>query len=211
MPQPEISGAVAATTMFVEVLVVGIGSLAAMATFLAAVAGPENVTRLGPVAGSSVVAGLALAFSYALGILVDRGADALLASKRRRIRARYFDSDADYDRARRFISTRPEIVARADYARSRMRICRGWIINSIFLFGSLVFLVGRFSFETHSTLIVVSAVTGGVLAFGFYIGWRNITMTSYAKLAQQAQVGSACVPSQPNAESAAESSATSVA
>ncbi|MFB7058714.1 hypothetical protein ACFCXT_37025 [Streptomyces vinaceus] len=182
-----------------------------MATFLAAVAGPENLARLGPVAGSSVVAGLALAFSYALGILVDRGADVLLASKRRVIRAQYFDSNADYDRARQFISTRPELVARADYARSRMRICRGWTLNSILLFGALAFLLGRCHFEARSVLIVVSVATGGILGFGFYVAWRNITVTSYAKLAHQAQVGSAIAPSQLNTESAAEGSATPAA
>lgn len=198
--QPEISGAVAATTMFVEVLVVGIGSLAALVTFLAAIAGPDNASQISPIMGSSITAGLALAFSYALGILVDRGADGLLAKRRRSIRSVYFTSNSSYSAARQHVSGRPDLAARADYARSRMRICRGWILNSPALFGAAIFLIVRFELKNPTTLIACSAAVGALLTFGFYVAWRNITATSYSKIAQQAQVNTVSVPSQNSSE-----------
>lgn len=194
--QPEVSNAVAATAMFVEVLVVGIGSLAALVIFLAAIAGPKNTEHLAPLAGSTVVAGLALAFAYALGILVDRGADAFLASTRRRLRGRHFPSNVEYNKARRFIASYPDLVARADYARSRMRICRGWVLNSFFLFVVADFAIIRFTVEHRALLIAVTTVLGGLLTLGFYVAWRNITSTSYKKLAQQAQPDVLDVPAQ---------------
>lgn len=185
--QPEVSAAVAATAMFVEVLVVGIGSLAGLVVFLGSLAGVKNASHLAPLAESTVVAGLALAFAYALGILVDRGADLVLTSKRRQLRARYFASSATYAEARRAISSNPDLVARADYARARMRICRGWVFNSLLLFVAIDFAIMRFPLEGRILMISATTVIGVLLVLGFYVAWRNITLTSYRKLALQAQ------------------------
>ncbi|MFD4794647.1 hypothetical protein [Streptomyces anulatus] len=173
--------------MFVEVLVVGIGSLTALVVFLVALGGAKNASHLAPLAESTVIAGLALAFAYALGILMDRGADSVLTSKRRRLRARYFASSAIYAEARRAISLNPDLVARADYARSRMRICRGWVFNSLLLFVAIDFAIMRFPLEGRILLISATTAIGALLVLGFYVAWRNITLTSYRKLALQAQ------------------------
>ncbi|WP_158709112.1 hypothetical protein [Streptomyces globisporus] len=173
--------------MFVEVLVVGIGSLAALAVFFVSLAGVNNASRLAPLAESTVIAGLSLAFAYALGILVDRGADSILASKRRQFRARYFASSATYAEAKKAISSNPDLMARADYARSRMRICRGWVFNSLLLFIAIDFAIMRFPLEGRILMISATTVIGFLLVLGFYVAWRNITLTSYRKLALQAR------------------------
>ncbi|MGA5028863.1 hypothetical protein ACPCBE_33280 [Streptomyces griseoincarnatus] len=56
----------AATAMFVEVLVVGIGFLTGLCILTAAIAGPDNTRKLAPVGGTPLAAGAALAFAYAL-------------------------------------------------------------------------------------------------------------------------------------------------
>jgi hypothetical protein len=182
--------------MFVEVLVVGIGALAAITGFFSAVIGYETMKKAGPVLSSTPAAGAGLAFSYALGIVVDRGADYVLRQPRRRLRRRHFDSNASYVRARRAIVSKPHIVAMADYARSRMRICRGWSINCLLLVVAGDLLIWRFPVSNRPVLLIVVSVMGLLLGSGFFVAWRTITLTSYKKLAQQAGEASQALPSQ---------------
>ncbi|WP_136100679.1 hypothetical protein [Streptomyces sp. S816] len=184
--KPEISGAIAATSMFVEVLVIGIGALAAITGFVSAAAGYSNMQKVAPLLASTPASGAALAFSYALGVAIDRAADYLLTSHRRRIRDRHFSSNAAYGLARRAVAESPHITAMADYARSRMRVCRGWILNSLLLSLSSILLVSRFPFQDRASLIAIVVTLGGLSTFGFYAAWMNITGTSYRKLSQQA-------------------------
>ncbi|MFI6765550.1 hypothetical protein [Streptomyces sp. NPDC050355] len=195
--QPEASNFVAATAMFVEVLVVGIGSLTALAIFGAAAAGYRNVKDIAPIFGSTPASGAAIAFSYALGILVDRAADSSLTSARRRLRSQHFTSNAAYDQARRAIVRLPDLVARADYARSRMRICRGWFFNSILLIAATDLALVRFPVQDRLLLISLATTIGILMASGFYAAWKSITVTGYRKLAQQSQVSDPDSPATP--------------
>ncbi|MEU3538843.1 hypothetical protein [Streptomyces paromomycinus] len=186
--KPESLGAIAATAMFIEVLVVGIGSLAAMVGFVTAIVGFEFAKQVAPILSSTPAAGVGLAFAYALGIMIDRGSDFLLRSPRRRLRGSYFDSSASYDQARRAIVNNPHIIAMSDYARSRMRICRGWFVNSIFLTVATNLVIWRF--PVPDRIITGGWVTaiGLLLTWGFYAAWRSITATGYKKLAQQTAI-----------------------
>lgn len=194
--QTEAPGLAAATGMFIEVLVIGIGSLVALFGVGAAVAGYDTISKAAPIAGSTPAAGAAIAFAYALGILIDRCADILLTFKRRSLRARYFSSNSSYAAARRSVSRYPDLVARADYARSRMRICRGWFLNSILLSISIDLVLIRFPTQGRPALIAVATMLGLLTAAGFYIAWGSITVTGYKKLHQQAQSAETSVPSQ---------------
>lgn len=197
-PQPEPSTVVAATAMFVEVLVVGIGFLTGLGILAAAIAGPGNTRKLAPVGGTPLAAGAALAFAYALGILIDRAADTALAPARRRLRARSFPTSAAYAQARLKLAENPALTARADYARSRLRICRGWVLNSILLTLATDLALGRYSVEHRVLLLATVAVLGALAAVGFYLSWHTITATGYHKLAlQTAPAATPTVPSQP--------------
>ncbi|WP_436996295.1 hypothetical protein [Streptomyces sp. enrichment culture] len=193
----------AATAMFVEVLVVGIGFLTGLGILAAAVAGPDNTRKLAPVGGTPLATGAALAFAYALGILVDRAADATLAPARRRLRARSFPTSAAYAQARSKLAEIPVLAARADYARSRLRICRGWVLNSVLLTLATDLALVRYSVEHRALLLAAATVFGVMAAVGFYLAWHNITATSYRKLAvQTAPAAAPTVPSQPLAPAA---------
>ncbi|MGJ0152812.1 hypothetical protein ACR3S4_05530 [Streptomyces sp. CH8.1] len=173
--------------MFVEVLVVGIGSFAALAGFVVAIAGYGNLGGLAPIFSSAWGSGLAIAFSYALGILVDRGADQLLKPARRNLRRQHFSSNAAFDQARRIVGRSADLMARADYARSRMRVCRGWLLNSVLIAFVVDLIIIRSSFPDRLLLVFLATVMGVLLALGFYAAWRSITVTGYKKLAQQSQ------------------------
>lgn len=184
--KPEVSGVIAATAMFVEVLVIGIGAFVAVAGCASAMAGYSNMQKVAPILASTPASGAALAFSYALGVAVDRAADYLLTPRRRRLRSRHFASNASYGLARRAVAESPHVAAMADYARSRMRICRGWVLNSLLLSIAFILLISRFPLQGRASLITASAIFGALCAAGFYAAWANITETGYKKLSQQA-------------------------
>ncbi|WP_326647259.1 hypothetical protein [Streptomyces sp. NBC_01750] len=197
-PQPEPSAVVAATAMFVEVLVVGIGFLTGLGVLAAAIAGPDNSRQLAPVAGTPLAAGAALAFAYALGILIDRAADTVLAPVRRRLRTQSFPTSSAYAQARLTLTGIPALAARADYARSRLRICRGWMFNSILLTVATDLALWRYPVEHRFLLLATATVLGTLAAVGFYLSWHTITATGYRKLAAQtAPAAAQTVPSQP--------------
>ncbi|MEU6033001.1 hypothetical protein ABZ825_39445 [Streptomyces tauricus] len=197
--QPETPALAAATAMFVEVLVVGIGFVTGLALLAAAAAGPETTARVAPVAGSTPAAGAGLAAAYALGILIDRAADKALGPVRRRLRQTSFPTDGAYAQARLTLAEQPTLVALADYARSRMRICRGWILNTALLTiaGDLALL--RYHVEHRPLLLTMTTTLGLALIAGFYLSWHTITATGYRKLAQQTMtVTTPAVPAQGN-------------
>jgi hypothetical protein len=197
--QPETPALAAATAMFVEVLVVGIGFVTGLALLAAAAAGPETIARAAPVAGSTPAAGAGLAAAYALGILIDRAADKALAPVRRSLRQVSFSTDGAYAQARLTLAEQPTLVVLADYARSRMRICRGWILNTalLTLAGDLALL--RYHVEHCPLLLTLTTALGLALTAGFYLSWHTITATGYRKLAQQTMtVTTPAVPPQGN-------------
>ncbi|MEV0498081.1 hypothetical protein AB0I84_10820 [Streptomyces spectabilis] len=183
--QPEPPALAAATAMFIEVLVIGIGALTAAVLLLIALIGPTTTAKLAPVAGSSAATGAALAAAYALGILIDRAADAALTLRRRQLRTRYFASNTAYAQARLRLADVPALAARADYARSRMRICRGWTLNTLILTLSADLAMVRYSFEHRPLILCTFTVLGLATTLGFYRSWRALTETGYRKLAEQ--------------------------
>ncbi|MFD5670699.1 hypothetical protein ACFWIK_38130 [Streptomyces anthocyanicus] len=186
--QPEPPALAAATAMFVEVLVVGIGILTAAVLLLIALVGPTTTAKLAPLAGSSAAAGVGLAAAYALGVLIDRAADAGLTPHRRRLRTRFFPSNTAYAQARLRLADFPVLAARADYARSRMRICRGWTLNTLALTLTADLAMLRYSFENRPLILGATTAFGAVTAYGFYRAWRALTVTGYRKLAEQTTI-----------------------
>ncbi|MFI2764885.1 hypothetical protein ACH5A3_39655 [Streptomyces echinatus] len=171
--------------MFIEVLVIGIGALTAAALLLIALIGPATTAKLAPVAGSSGATGVGLATAYALGILLDRAADTILTPYRRRLRTRFFSTNSAYAGARLRLAAFPVLAARADYARSRMRICRGWLFNSLALTMTADLAMLRYSFDHRLLTLYTATALGLVTAFGFFRAWRALTLTGYRKLAEQ--------------------------
>ncbi|MET8647675.1 hypothetical protein [Streptomyces sp. NPDC004675] len=206
--QPETPALAAATAMFVEVLVVGIGFVTGLAMLAAAAAGPQNTAKAAPVVGSTPAAGVGLAAAYALGILVDRAADKALAGVRRRLRHATFPSDSVYAQARLALATVPSLVALADYARSRMRICRGWILNTALLTVAGDLLLLRYDVEHRTLLLALTTILGVGLTAGFYLSWRTITVTGYRKLAQQMPTVTGLAPPVPQQGNAPAAPAT---
>lgn len=66
-----------------------------------------------------------------------------------------------------------------------MRICRGWILNTLALTLTADLATLRYSFEHRPLLLCATTAFGLATAFGFYRAWRALTVTGYRKLAEQ--------------------------
>lgn len=173
------------TNVFVELLVIGLGPVAA-ATLVVAVA--FDPAALGPAAlvdaGTSLLILVPLlAITYILGILVDRLADRTFSGWADRIRHRYFDSDDEYHTARRTIVYHSEPMYRIrQYGRSRMRICRGWAVNAALLVVPANLYVAG-ALETGAVRgVLLSNVGLGLLLLGTTLSWRVLAHSEYRKI-----------------------------
>jgi hypothetical protein len=171
--------------MFIEVLVVGIGALSALVLLVAAAVGPRNFFNIANHTNSPLIAGAALALAYTLGILIDRAADTALAPLRRRMRALSFSSDADYAAARLVLTTMPALAARAEYARSRIRVCRGWLLNAVVLTVATDLVIWRLNPKERIWLVLLATCVGAALCAGCFLTWRTVVAANYRKLAEQ--------------------------
>ena len=185
----------ATTHLFVELLVIGIGALLALFLVLAGFLGWSPSMLPGLLALETLFP--ALAIVYVLGILVDRLADVLVDRKDKAQRREVFKREDgsfvedDYFKARRTLVLDGENLWRdLEYVRSRSRICRGWVLDSILLILSLLVyqmtsLVSQcmgleahpFGFLELGMMIVFLLVLGR----GCWWCWARLNLNEYKK------------------------------
>jgi hypothetical protein len=106
------------------------------------------------------------------------------------LRQPYFIEKKEYFNSRRLIFLHSERLSDLlEYGRSRLRICRGWAFNSIFIAVSLnTFLWSNFS--SRSSVVMFSLVgTLFALLFGFaaWYSWKRLVNNEYLKIKEQAE------------------------
>ncbi|WP_327188280.1 hypothetical protein [Streptomyces sp. NBC_01334] len=83
-----------------------------------------------------------------------------------------------------------------------MRICRGWLVNTVALTLAAGLALLRYSFEHRELVVCVVTVLGLLTAFGFYRAWHALAATGYRKLAEQTMLAGSSPPvpsqTQPN-------------
>lgn len=132
------------TALFVELLVIGMGTATWLALFLAAILGYRFDTNL--LQENPALIGTLTAIVYVLGIVVDRLVrDLFMPTLEAKARSAVFTADRiarikaiapDIDESNlsmemeKFIRANSESLAhKIDYNRSRLRICRAWILH----------------------------------------------------------------------------------
>jgi hypothetical protein len=75
-----------------------------------------------------------------------------------------------------------------NYGRSRLRICRGWTINSVLILFSLNLFVWTrvVGYCLQVRLSVILSLIVGLFAWGNWFAWRDLTLTNYRKVRSQA-------------------------
>ena len=173
------------TSLFVELVVIGSGAAAWVGLLVAGAFGWAWVPvdrMLSPVAVVPV-----LSVVYVLGIVVDRIADALFQRQLMRLRGRWFASPHEYYRAQDFVYTRSQPLAHFyEYGRSRLRICRGWVVNSVLTAVSLdVFVWVRLPEDGRTKVAVLGTLGLLLLAIGCWIAWRRLAKAEAQRMLEQ--------------------------
>ncbi len=176
------------THFFVELLVIGFGGLAWVALFAAALVG-FDLAGINAELFTSVSLLPLLSFVYLLGILVDRTADRWLKSADKLHRLAHFgqDQDAYFETRRVMVMYAPQLWAHLEYGRSRLRICRGWVINAILMLVALdVWLVSVYDWRAliSARAILVNLALAG-LAWLCFWSWAALNRKEYMKIHRQ--------------------------
>jgi hypothetical protein len=125
-----------------------------------------------------------------LGILIDRIADRVFCKlSEGRIRKKYFGKSVeDHQNARRTIAlASPQLYAIRQYActRTRIRICRGWALNSIALAAAGSWHVWREFGGDLPALLFLDAIACLVL-LGSVFAWISLVESDYGHVKRTA-------------------------
>lgn len=180
------------THLFVELLVIGFGALAWILILIAALFGYDigkfqaQILSLGAVFPT-------LGLAYVLGILTDRVADWIVdrvdIGHRRKVYEEVGKSQQDYFQDRRtLVVDGPELWKFFEYGRSRLRICRGWFLNSLLLTASTALLLVRNHGSLSWTQWQYGACFTGLVGFSWlcWRSWSRLNQKEYSKIERQA-------------------------
>ncbi len=177
------------TNLFVELIVIGLGAAIWIALLALSLLGTGWTPTLEKLFSLNYLLPT-IAVIYVLGIVLDRVADAgfekLWSSK---LRNRWFQNINDYYRSRRLVYSGSERLGDLlEYSRSRMRISRGWALNSalIFIAFNLFMTLQPPAVENKSLLWIVGAVALALLTYGSHFAWRNLSIAEFRKVKQHA-------------------------
>lgn len=180
------------TELFVELIVIGYGTVIWLSFFVMAVFGYswidlEYIASLQTLVPS-------LIFAYVLGILIDRLSDWAFRLWDKKIRTRKVrllknkDPNFDYQRARTIVYDKSESLrAWFYYGRSRVRICRGWTLNFLIILISSNFFIFS-QFQNRNNIVQISLFTSfiiTVLLFSTIFSWYRLTTSEYERLSQE--------------------------
>jgi hypothetical protein len=176
------------TTLFVELVVVGVGALAWLSLLIIAAFGHEWIPVDRVFTPSATVPLLAVV--YLLGIVTDRVADTLLGplwarGNRRRV---YGDDVRAYAADKVLVLATPQFSRLFEYNKSLQRICRGWTINALAILVALHVMLGTRYGGTATTLRVAGVGTSLLLLVAagcLFSAWR-LNAVQYRKIKEEA-------------------------
>lgn len=175
------------TNLFVELVVIGAGVVIWIALLTLSVLGIPSL-----ILGEALLIASAipmLATIYVAGIIWDRIADHVFERIwTDRWRSEFFTDKMEYYDARRTILTRSDRLSDLlEYGRSRMRICRAWVLNSILIGVSFnIFLfMNHFGSENFGVLLLTANLLSLVFSIGAWFAWASLVKTEYRKISEQ--------------------------
>ncbi len=174
------------TNLVVELMVTGVGSVGVFVFAALAIFGYEKLDAKDLLSFQSLIPMLAV--TYVLGIVTDRVADAMFGLRwSKNVRKAHFPNDDAYHTDRRTILTgSDQLTAIMKYGRSRIRVMRGWTINSFLLgvFGALFALIR--CDEIRYRLALFSFISGILLSVGCWYAWYVLSNSEYRKIKEAA-------------------------
>jgi hypothetical protein len=175
------------TELFVELVVIGYGMIIWIFLLIMTLFGFSWIDFNKIISTQTILPSLVMA--YVFGIITDRFADWIFRSWDRSIRNKQFNKKLDYQRTRTIVFDRSEsLKAWFYYGRSRLRICRGWAINLLFLMVSFnLFISNQPLPQSLNRYTIITFINSSVLlmTFGAMFSWYRLTASEYERLAQE--------------------------
>jgi hypothetical protein len=176
------------TNLFVELVVIGVGALLWVLLLAGAALGFNPALANHLVKGDNLLIPV-LAVTYLFGILTDRMADILFETlwAKRLCHVEFPSKDAYHEARIRVIAKSERLAERLEYGRSRMRICRGWTLNSALIGVSLnLFVWSQLADQRFaSRLALAGTLFSGMTALTSWFAWRRLAATEYKKTREQ--------------------------
>ncbi len=178
------------TNLFVEILVIGTGITFGLVFLAMAVFGYDWLVLL---SGSSplVLGSILLPIVYVFGLVGDRVSDTVFDQLfKDSLQARYFGDKKEDFNCRRFLYLHDGRLADLlEYGRSRLRICRGWAVLSVWILLTYDLFLYR---QDVPNEVLPSLVVGGnlffmILAILCWFSWRKLTLADYRKVQEQSE------------------------
>jgi hypothetical protein len=179
------------TTLYAELIVVGSGTAIFIVLFFYSLLGDASwFSKLGDLSSIGSVVSLipVLSFFYLLGIVITNMGHLLFKSWGKRLRKeKLYKLKREYEEVRTILYTSADkdLIEQFEFRRSKIRICRGWFINSILLIIAL--FTNLWTGKIPDAIAWFWIIIVGLLMIGIRVSWLNATntelewLTSYAK------------------------------
>jgi hypothetical protein len=192
------------TTLYAELIVVGSGATIFIVLLFYSLFGDSSwFGKLGGLTSIGNVVSLipVLSVFYLLGIVISNVAYLLFKSREEKLRNEKFsDIKREYEEIRKkelsdiyeeirntlYTSAHKDLIDEFEFRRSKIRICRGWFINSILIIIALTTYLGTGKMVSYP-MVWFWIITVGLLMIGTRVSWWTATDTelkwlySYAK------------------------------
>lgn len=170
------------TSLFVEILIIGSGLFTWMALLVFSILGVEWLSV--DFSPNNLLFIPLLAIFYVLGIAWDRMVDLITDIWDKPLRKQYFSDSDTYHKAKDLVYSHSESIKDLfEYTRSRMRICRSWMIDWFIIFLIFPFFISSNNLVPEKLLfIIVFEVLFLTFSTITFFSWRKLTSTFYERL-----------------------------
>lgn len=181
------------TTLYAELIVVGSGATLFIVLLFHSLFGDSSwLSKLGGLSSIGSVVSLVpvLSVFYLLGIVISNVAYLLFKNREKKLRHEKFSKikhegkpmshekiSTVYEEIRNtlYISTHKDLIDEFEFRRSKIRICRGWFLNSILIIVALTTYL--FTGKIPTPIVWFWIVTVGLLVIGTFVSWGTATET----------------------------------
>jgi hypothetical protein len=168
------------TTLYAELIVVGSGAAIFIVLLFYSLFGNLSwLSNLGLTSIEKVVSLIpVLSVLYLLGIIISNVAYLLSKSREKMLRDESLSEiKVEYEEIRNFlyISGHQELITEFEFRRSKIRICRGWFVNSILIIIALTTYL--FTGKMECSMVLFWIITVALLMKGTAVSWLAATDT----------------------------------
>jgi hypothetical protein len=176
------------TDLFVELIIIGMGSAIWIFFLIASIFGLSWIDSSKFLSLTTLIPFLSL--TYVVGIVFDRVADTLFEwIWAKKLLSNYYENKDDFHDDRRIVYIHEgRLASLLEYGRSRLRICRGWALNSslILLTFNLFAWTKIPDFHIKIQVSIFGSFFCIFLAYGTWFSWYKLTLSDFRRVKEQA-------------------------